>query len=29
MLLRGALLCNTPWCYGLVIFTGHETKLMR
>lgn len=29
LLLRGAQLRNTPWCYGLVIFTGHETKLMR
>jgi hypothetical protein len=29
MLLRGAQLRNTPWTYGLVVFTGHETKLMR
>jgi phospholipid-transporting ATPase len=29
VLLRGAQLRNTPWVYGLVIFTGHETKLMR
>jgi phospholipid-transporting ATPase len=29
MLLRGAQLRNTPWIYGLIIFTGHETKLMR
>ncbi|CCO31753.1 phospholipid-translocating ATPase [Rhizoctonia solani AG-1 IB] len=29
MLLRGAQMRNTPWCYGLVVFTGHETKLMR
>ena len=29
MLLRGAQLRNTAWAYGLVTFTGHETKLMR
>jgi phospholipid-transporting ATPase len=29
MLLRGAQLRNTPWTYGLVVFTGHESKLMR
>ncbi|KAF8756597.1 Phospholipid-transporting ATPase [Rhizoctonia solani] len=29
LLLRGAQMRNTPWCYGLVVFTGHETKLMR
>lgn len=29
LLLRGATLRNTPWIYGLVVFTGHETKLMR
>jgi phospholipid-transporting ATPase len=28
-LLRGAMLRNTNWIYGVVIFTGHETKLMR
>ncbi|CAJ0913543.1 9925_t:CDS:10, partial [Entrophospora sp. SA101] len=26
---QGAQLKNTPWIYGVVIFTGHETKLMR
>ncbi|KAG6889115.1 hypothetical protein C0995_003684 [Termitomyces sp. Mi166 len=29
MLLRGAQIRNTPWVYGLTVFTGHETKLMR
>ncbi|KAH9927393.1 phospholipid-translocating P-type ATPase, partial [Amylocystis lapponica] len=29
LLLRGAQIRNTPWAYGFVIFTGHETKLMR
>jgi phospholipid-transporting ATPase len=28
ILLRGAQLRNTPWVYGIVVFTGHETKLM-
>ncbi|KAJ3323831.1 hypothetical protein HDV06_001201 [Boothiomyces sp. JEL0866] len=29
LLLRGAQLRNTKWIYGLVVFTGHETKLMK
>ena len=29
LLLRGATLRNTPWIQGIVVFTGHETKLMR
>lgn len=29
LLLRGATLRNTQWIHGVVIFTGHETKLMR
>ncbi|WFD34905.1 P-type phospholipid transporter [Malassezia cuniculi] len=29
MLLRGAQLRNAPWIFGLVVFTGHDTKLMR
>lgn len=29
MLLRGAMLRNTSWIFGLVIYTGHDSKLMR
>lgn len=29
LLLRGALLRNTNWVFGVVIYTGHETKLMK
>ena len=29
MLLRGCRLRNTRWCYGLVVFAGSDTKLMR
>ena len=29
ILLRGAVLRNTDWCYGLVIFAGKDTKLMQ
>ncbi|XP_075212548.1 ATPase phospholipid transporting 8A1 isoform X3 [Lycorma delicatula] len=29
VLLRGAVLRNTSWIFGLVIYTGHETKLMK
>ncbi|KAK3604439.1 hypothetical protein CHS0354_013839 [Potamilus streckersoni] len=28
LLLRGCVLRNTKWCYGLVIFAGKDTKLM-
>lgn len=28
VLLRGAMLRNTSWVFGTVIYTGHETKLM-
>ena len=29
VLLRGAQIRNTAWLYGLAVYTGHETKLMR
>jgi phospholipid-transporting ATPase len=29
MLLRGAQLRNTRWVYGVAVFTGHESKLMK
>ena len=29
VLLRGSLLRNTRWVFGLVVYTGHETKLMK
>ena len=29
MLLRGCVLRNTKWCFGLVIFAGRDTKLMQ
>lgn len=29
LLLRGCVLRNTQWCYGLVIFAGKDTKLMQ
>ncbi|XP_025087156.1 LOW QUALITY PROTEIN: probable phospholipid-transporting ATPase IA [Pomacea canaliculata] len=28
LLLRGAMLRNTSWIFGLVVYTGHSTKLM-
>ncbi|CAC5421630.1 DRS2 [Mytilus coruscus] len=28
LLLRGAMLRNTKWIFGVVIYTGHESKLM-
>uniref|UniRef100_A0A7M4FB99 Phospholipid-transporting ATPase n=1 Tax=Crocodylus porosus TaxID=8502 RepID=A0A7M4FB99_CROPO len=29
MLLRGCVLRNTDWCFGMVIFAGPDTKLMQ
>ncbi|XP_065363251.1 probable phospholipid-transporting ATPase IM isoform X3 [Calliphora vicina] len=29
VLLRGCVLRNTQWCYGVVIFAGKDTKLMQ
>jgi phospholipid-transporting ATPase len=29
IVLRGCTLKNTDWVEGVVIFTGHDTKLMR
>ncbi|CAH0724955.1 unnamed protein product, partial [Brenthis ino] len=29
ILLRGCILRNTPWCYGVVVFAGKDTKLMQ
>jgi phospholipid-transporting ATPase len=29
MLLRGSILKNTEWVYGVVVFSGHETKIMK
>jgi len=28
VLLRGCVLRNTAWCFGLVVFAGRDTKLM-
>lgn len=29
LLLRGAMLRNTSWVFGVIIYTGHDSKLMR
>jgi magnesium-transporting ATPase (P-type) len=29
ILLRGSSLRNTTYIYGIVVFTGHETKIMK
>lgn len=27
-MLRGCIMKNTDWCMGLVVYTGHESKIM-
>lgn len=29
IMLRGCVLRNTEWCYGVVVFAGKDTKLMQ
>ncbi|XP_072815796.1 phospholipid-transporting ATPase FetA-like isoform X11 [Vicugna pacos] len=29
LIFRGCVIRNTDWCYGLVVFTGPDTKLMQ
>ncbi|XP_072462880.1 phospholipid-transporting ATPase FetA-like isoform X4 [Notamacropus eugenii] len=29
ILLRGCTIRNTDWCYGLVVYAGHDSKLMQ
>ena len=29
LLLRGCTLKNTPYCYGIAVYVGHNTKIMK
>jgi len=29
VLLKGSILRNTGWCYGVAVYTGHQTKVMQ
>jgi phospholipid-transporting ATPase len=29
VLLKGSILRNTDWCYGIAVYTGHQTKVMK
>jgi len=29
LLIRGSSLKNTEWVYGLIVYTGHDTKIMK
>ncbi len=29
VLLKGSILRNTDWCYGVACYTGHQTKVMK
>ena len=29
LLLKGCQLRNTEWCYGVAVYTGHQTKVMK
>lgn len=29
VLLKGSILRNTDWCYGVAVYTGHQTKVMQ
>jgi phospholipid-transporting ATPase len=29
VLLKGSILRNTEWIYGITVYTGHQTKVMK